>query len=94
MPNAIADRISCSVRIPEGITPSLIIILSDGDLHDKTESIRLANEIKSKGNISLSTIFLETNWSKYSDFQIPDNYNEMCLEALSNIATEKTLQLL
>jgi hypothetical protein len=68
---------------------ALIILLSDGALHDEEEALELTAEIKSISGAALSTIFYGTDPRILRMRGVDEDYNEQCAEVLKEMATSE-----
>jgi hypothetical protein len=66
---------------------ALIILLSDGALHDEEDALELAEEIKTMGGVALSTIFYGTDPRILRMKGADEHFNEQCAEVLKEMAT-------
>lgn len=68
---------------------ALIILFTDGDLHDEDETAALAQQIRAHGQVKLATIFYETELTAEWLEIVGADYNEECAEVLRGMATEE-----
>lgn len=67
----------------------LIILLSDGALHDEEDALEQASQLRAMEGVTLASIFFETVLSPAVKAKLIGDPNHVCAEVMEAMATEK-----